>query len=337
MPLPTNEMRGKTWDMTTFEIPEFIRPDNQLTDQYSVRRLSRQAQSGDLHRVRRGLYLPSSVWNSLKHWEKYRMEIQAVHELAVSPPVFARESAAEIMKLPFTSRPEDVQTVVKRGGSGGQSSAGVHRIGAIDGDPPPWNVSGLLMTPPPQTARDLAVRLPFADSLAAMDRVLHPKAMPNAPVGPRQLFTRQDVIDSIELLPNHTQRTRAGRVLEYADGLSQSPGESKSRAIMILNGFPVPALQVPFSDSQGRIGFPDFDWEEFKILGEFDGFEKYSAQRYLKGKTPSEVVVEEKRREDRLRAKGYKVVRWIWTDIQYPGRLVRLLREAGLPVATPRA
>lgn len=59
-----------------------------------------------------------------------------------------------------------------------------------------------------------------------------------------------------------------------------------------------------YCDSQGKIGFADFAWKEFKILGEFDGFEKYSAQRCLKGKTPSKVVVEEKRREDRLRAKG---------------------------------
>ncbi|WP_104088268.1 hypothetical protein [Arthrobacter sp. GMC3] len=81
------------------------------------------------------------------------------------------------------------------------------------------------------------------------------------------------------------------------------------------------------------IGFPDFEWKEFKVLGEFDGFEKYSAQRFLKGKTPSQVVVEEKRWEDRLRALGYTVVRWVWSDLWDPRILVDMLHMAGLPSA----
>ena len=100
---------------------------------------------------------------------------------------------------------------------------------------------------------------------------------------------------------------------------------------MIQSGFPIPNLQVPFRDNRGLIGYPDFDWEEIKLLGEFDGFEKYSSQQYLKGKTPSEVVVAEKNRENRLRALGYNVVRWVWDDLRDERRLIALLHEAGLP------
>ncbi|PYG99027.1 hypothetical protein CVV67_17540 [Arthrobacter stackebrandtii] len=249
--------------------------------------------------------------------------------------MFSRESAAQIMGLPIIHIPGSIYTVVSPGRSGGQSSAGIIRANAIVGDPAPWELSGLRMTPPPQTARDLALRLPFTQALPAMDRVLLAKPLPDAPLNGTRLFTREDVLASVALLPNQTQRRRVERVLEFANGLSGSAGESLSRAVMILNGFPAPALQKEFNDSRGRIGFPDFDWEEFKLLGEFDGYEKYSAQRYLKGKTPSEVVVEEKKREDRLRAKGYKVVRWLWEDIRNPQRLIRLLTEAGLPQGEP--
>lgn len=300
-------------------------------DEYTLRRLSARAKSGELFRVRRGLYLPTQLWAALTPWEKYRVRIQAVHELATSPPVFARESAAQIMGLPFIGVPESIYSVVPPGKSGGQSSAGINRTNALAGDPPPWEMFGLQLTPPPQTARDLAVRLPFTEALAAMDRVIRPKVLPGSPYNMPRIFTRDDVLASVSVLPNQTQRTRVARVVQCADGLSQSAGESKSRAIMILNGFPAPLLQEPFVDSQGMIGFPDFDWEEHKTLGEFDGYEKYSAQRYLKGQTPSEVVVAEKRREDRLRAKGYKVVRWVWDDIRDHRRLVRILHEAGLP------
>ena len=248
-------------------------------------------------------------------WEKYRVRIQAVHESAARPPVFARESAAQIVGLPLIGVPADVQTVIPRGRSGGQSNRGVRRVNAVGGDPPPWEMFGLLLTPPPQTARDLAIRLPLTGS----------------PTGGPGCFTADDILSAVSLLPHAIQRLRVERVLSVADPLSESAGESFSRAIMIQHGFPPPVLQVPFSDSRGFIGRPDFDWEEFKTLGEFDGYEKYSARKYLRGRTPSEVVVAEKNREDRLRAKGYKVVRWVWDDLKDSRRLIRLLHEAGLP------
>ncbi len=102
---------------------------------------------------------------------------------------------------------------------------------------------------------------------------------------------------------------------------------------MILHGFPRPALQVRLYDQWGPVGYPDFDWEEYKVLGEFNGHEKYSAQRFLTGRTPSDVVVDEKKREDRLRALGYNVVRWVRDDLKDPGVLVAMLRNAGLPSA----
>ena len=317
--------------MSDFTMPNFITPANKYLEEYSAQRLSIQAKSGALVRVRRGLYLPSELWDSYKPWEKYRVKIEAVQKLAQIPPVFARESAAQIMGLPIIGIPRDVETVVPPGRKGGQSNAGVHRIGALEGDPPPWTMFGLLLTPPPQTARDLAVRLPLTWSLPAMDKLFRQEVLPGSPPNTRLNFNQDHVFASAERLPSKTQRVRVERVGRVADGLSQSAGESWSRAIMFLNGFPRPVLQQSFSDSRGRIGFPDFDWEEFKTLGEFDGYEKYSAQRYLKGKTPSQVVVEEKQREDRLRAKGYRVIRWIWDDLRDPHRLVQLLREAGLP------
>ena len=317
--------------MADFTVPEFIRPENKLVDEYSAQRLAARAKAGNLYRVRRGLYLPFELWQALTPWEKYRVQIQAVHETAMRPPVFARQSAAAVLGLPYFGFRNPVETVVSGDKSGGQSSSGVHRVKAIPGDPPPWEMFGLQVTPPPQTARDLAVRLSFSDALPAMDKALQARTPQSWPWDRQRIFSPQDVLASAELLPNKTQRTRVARVVGYANGLSQSAGESKSRAVMILNGFPPPQLQVRFSDSNGLIGYPDFDWEEYQTLGEFDGYEKYSAQKYLKGRTPSKVVVEEKKREDRLRAKGYKVVRWLWEDLTDPRRLVRLLQGAGLP------
>lgn len=263
-------------------------------------------------------------------WKRYAAQIYAVNALARIQPTFARESAAQILGLPLSTIPTKVQTVVSTGLAGGQSSRQVRRLPRIDGDPIPWLVTGVFVTPPHITARDLAVDLPLTQSLPTMDAVVSQMVLPSTPPGVKANFSREDILVAISRLPSASQRTRAARVLDVANGQSQSAGESISRAIMIEHNFSQPALQIPVHDSAGLIGYPDFLWEELKVIGEFDGYEKYSAQKYLQGKTPSRVVVEEKRREDRLRALGYTVVRWGWKDVVAPKLLIALLESAGV-------
>ncbi len=90
--------------------------------------------------------------------------------------------------------------------------------------------------------------------------------------------------------------TAAGRkilaALAFADPMSGSAGESYSRAL---------------------------------------GVEKYVKPEFLKGRTVSRAVVEEKKRENRIRATGFSVVRWDWADLKEPGKLERMLAAAGVP------
>lgn len=53
------------------------------------------------------------------------------------------------------------------------------------------------------------------------------------------------------------------------------------------------------------MGYTDFHWKQAKVVGEFDGEEKYLKPEYLKGRTASQVVLEEKTRENRIRATGF--------------------------------
>lgn len=317
--------------MSTFKVLQFITAPSKFESENGSRQLSRRAAKGELTRISHGLYLPTAVWNALPPWHKYRMRIQAVHELAHTSPVFSRESAAQIMGLPILSTRDRVHTLVAPGQGGGRNSEEVQRSQAIPGDTEPWEMFGLLVTNPVQTARDMAVKLPFVDALPAMDKALDRKILPGSPPNVNLGFTEKHVLEASKLLPFASQQARVLRVLNAADPRSQSAGESFSRALMIVHGFPAPDLQREFRDRHGLVGFSDFDWEELKIIGEFDGYEKYSAQRFLRGRTPSSVVVEEKKREDRLRTLGYTVVRWIWDDLKRPERLIAQLRAAGLP------
>jgi very-short-patch-repair endonuclease len=57
------------------------------------------------------------------------------------------------------------------------------------------------------------------------------------------------------------------------------------------------------------VGYTDFYWKQAKVVAEFDGEEKYLKPEYLKGRTASQAVVEEKKRENRIRAAGFNIFR----------------------------
>lgn len=143
-------------------------------------------------------------------------------------------------------------------------------------------------------------------------------------------------LDQLDEASRRRSAIRAHRrfrtVRSFVDGRSGSPGESLSRAVLHDRGWPPPILQQPFYDRSGLIGYVDFWWPQFGVIGEFDGYVKYSQGRYLRGATPADAVVAEKRREDRLRAlfEVRTVVRWMWSDVTRAERLDGLLAAAGM-------
>ena len=123
---------------------------------------------------------------------------------------------------------------------------------------------------------------------------------------------------------------QARAVIEFATGLSGSAGESCSRVGFMLLGLPTPVLQQVFRDRSGLIGYADFWWPECNLIGEFDGEGKYTKPAFLRGRTPEQALADEKRREDRLRARGPMVSRWGWDVALSLPRLRAHLRDAGL-------
>lgn len=96
-------------------------------------------------------------------------------------------------------------------------------------------------------------------------------------------------------------------------------------------GLPAPTLQFGVRDAHGLAGTSDFAWPEFRLLGEFDGKVKYTRGMARPGENVEDIVVREKLREDRMRATGRGMVRWLWSDALQPGLLHEKLVGAGLP------
>lgn len=128
---------------------------------------------------------------------------------------------------------------------------------------------------------------------------------------------------------NRPGRTAAERVIDFVDGRSDSPGESRSRVAIDRGGLPKPELQAAVHDDAGEfVARVDFLFASLGVVGEFDGMVKY--QKELRGSlSPEEVVIAEKLREDKLRALGWVVVRWTWADLDDSERLIaRILAAA---------
>jgi hypothetical protein len=211
--------------------------------------------------------------------------------------------------------------------AGTRTEHGYRKHAVADLDLHVTEVDGVRTTNLDRTVLDIAMTEPFEAGVVAADWALTHGA------------TKESLLKTLDELAPVKRRRRAEQVVEFGNGLSGSVGESFSRVRIERCGFPPPVLQVRFDDANGLIGFVDFSWPEFRLIGEFDGFEKYSKQQYLAGRVPAEVVFAEKVREDRLRATddGAGVTRWIW-DTAYRQRLLEeQLRSAGLPTRHRKA
>ena len=143
-------------------------------------------------------------------------------------------------------------------------------------------------------------------------------------------ITPVDIAAELDRLAPYYGSVRASRVLDFASGRSESPGESLSRVNIHLLGFPPPELQVPFSDNDGFIGYADFYWPELDLIGEFDGEAKYRDPRYLHGRSAQQAVIDEKYREDRLRRVCRALARWDWNVARNRDLLAARLSPHGL-------
>lgn len=296
------------------------------------RSLARQVQRGVLVRVRPGIYAPAHLWQELPWWKQYRLKVDAVAQGPASDPVFSRQSAASVWGIPIFGAKSHVHIQVGRS-THGRLSAGVqsHRDRSLE---EPVKRHGLWVTPRAQTVIELALAVPFSQAVAAADHVL--KADPDESLEP---ISKIEIMVVAKRLSSRSKYERVDKVIRFADVRSGSVGESVSRACLYLAGFPQPELQYRVKNDDGLlIGIGDFYWEEFHLVGEYDGLAKYSREEYLQGQSPSDALTAEKIREDAIRATGRGLVRWLWSEVwghgpDAPPILPAKLLAAGLTTA----
>jgi hypothetical protein len=231
--------------------------------------------------------------------------------------VVSHQSAAVLLGVPLWGARLDRVHVTRRPPASSEVSGPLRCHVARLRDDEITVVRGIAVTGVVRTALDLARSLPFEPAVVVLDAALR-----------SGLLTRDALQQRLLDIAGTRGSRHAARVVRFADGRSESVGESRSRVVLQQLGLFPSALQFEVRSPHGTLlARTDFAWEEERVVGEFDGRVKYG--RLLRpGQDPGDAVFEEKRREDAIRDEGWGVVRWTWSDLLGPGALAQRVRRA---------
>jgi hypothetical protein len=306
-------------------LPHVIRSERLERGGRESQSVRRAVERGELIRLCRGAAVDAAAWRSASSRERHLIRLAAVVPRLAPRVVVSHVSAAACWDVPLLAPLPARVHVVDPDRRTTQTTANVVRHpGPLPGEEaralPP-----LTVTAPVRTAADLALTSPFRDAVVSLDAMVR-----------KRLVTQDDVRRALDGRGPVRGLPSARRALAFAAPEAESPGESLTRVVLHELGAPPPVLQkrFPWGDHDLFVDVVDFWWPQFGVVLEYDGRVKYGHARWLKGRTPQQVVVDEKIREDRIRnrpeVRGF--ARTIWDEVLHPPRLAANLRLAGLPL-----
>ena len=267
--------------------------------------LSRAARDGALRHLARGLYATGVEPDTpeLRHLELCRA-------LRVEYPdaVLGGHSAVVAHGLPTWRVPLDralLHRPVPR--QIGRSGAVIRELG--ESEPVVGTGTGPA-SPPARALVQLALDHGSFAGVVSADAALH-----------RGLVTVDDLEAELPQRRRHRRVQQASAMCRLVDAASESAGESRLRTTLVLGAIPVESQFVVRDDDGEVVGRADLRVKGTKVLIEFDGLVKYRDGG-------ADALVREKRREDRLRALGWVVVRFTWADLENPARVIATVRRA---------
>ncbi|WP_127132176.1 hypothetical protein [Georgenia sp. SYP-B2076] len=296
--------------------------------------------SGELVRVRSGAYIHDVP--DAAPWQRREREALgrcvAVARQLTCEFVFSHISAALIHGCWIWQLDDKTHITQPLNPSTG-SSADVRRHVA---EVPPGDVvvvNGLRVTALVRTIEDCALTMHPRDALVIADSALRILAAPSrrerANAAGRVERVRRELVERLARKPGARGIVRARAVVKYADAFSESAWETVLRWIAVSRGLPAPVTQYRVVTHRGTY-FSDLAWtfrtvdpggrtlREWTLHVEFDGRIKYANG----GADASRAMVDEKLREDAIRALGDDVRRFDQGDVRDEEGTFRRLRAA---------
>jgi hypothetical protein len=280
---------------------------------YSDSELRRRLRAGQWSRLSRDVYVEPNTWPSEEPaWDRatrlHLLRTRAVVERMGGDVVVSHQSAAVLHGLPTWGLDlTKVHLTKATGRARSDAVADVHRSRFDPGEI--TVVDGLRVVTPARAITETTCVSSYEVGVVLADAALR-----------QRLVTAEALVATADRHSYRTGAPAARAAARFADGLSESVGESRLRVLMANHGLPAPALQVEIRDADGRlVGRVDFLLPD-RLVVEFDGALKYGEA--------ADAVLAEKWREDRLRDCGYRVVRASWADLDQPRATADRIRRA---------
>jgi hypothetical protein len=258
--------------------------------------------SGTWVRIRRGVYVTAARLASIEAGgQRHGVDCLAVLlELRRRTAVISHESAAELWGFPVRRKllgpVRLTDPTTSRRGRGYAITQAPLRSGEVVSSGP------LRLTAAGRTLVDCAREWALDDAVVAMDGALL--------AGRTTPLALRSAIDAAAGWPGVR---KAARAVALADGRAESPLETRGRLRLVGAGLPPTDLQVEIRRGGRLIAVVDAWYEDAAVAVEFDGRIKYTDP--WRDRSPAQVLWDEKRREDELRALDIRVVRIAEADL----------------------
>lgn len=176
-----------------------------------------------------------------------------------------------------------------------------HRLNAFE----TTDISGVKTTTPERTVFDCTRTLPIPEGLAIAD-------MATRKMGWSQSHLYEYFKENYSTGRYHGF-SRAIFISSLVNPLSESPGESITRANIMRCGFACPTLQVelksPIGTNRYRVDFFWLPKDSTAVVGEYDGHEKYQGLTMLNGQNSIDAMMSERKRESNITALNLRILR----------------------------
>ncbi len=289
----------------------------------------RAGDEGELVSPARGLYARRAWWEALGFSGQTLALMRSLQE-AHPTWVFCGPSAALALGCDVSYAQQRPLHVLLESGSVSAPTALVarHRIALDpdDADERPLWTRGLRVTPLLRTVLDCLRWMSFRESMVVADWAM----------GARGVTWQALVGFAYGRLGSCRGINRALATFVQADGRAESGGESIARAVMIEQGYMLPELQVEVPDPlhPGRTFRVDFVWVRADgrvIVGECDGLRKLLDPEMARGRSPEQVLLDQRRREGLITAYDVSVLRFAYEEAAGVTGLVQKLELYGVP------
>ncbi|WP_448640688.1 endonuclease domain-containing protein [Geodermatophilus sp. URMC 63] len=231
----------------------------------------------------------------------------AAVRLLLPRAVVSGRSAAVLWGVTASGATDDVELTVPPGSSACTVPGVRVRRWALDPDTVAVR-RGLPVTTPETTAVDLGRAVtPLAEAVGLVDALVVARA------------TRMDVVRAAAATATGPGCRRARQVVALADGLAESPQETRLRLLLHSSRLPRPEAQHRVRDATGReIARVDFAWPEQRVAVEYEG--RWHGR-------PRQVAPD-RARLNRLTAVGWRVVFVTAGDLREPELVVARIAAA---------